>query len=118
MCAMKHDKGEESGEMYSLNDQVEYTPKEGVAHFSAQGLTDVLTTIELTVVEVQLPHREFAMQLEVMMADHTGHPHPHILVEYWYGDACAQEQSYAEGAITCVGGWAGDGLSVFYNKQG
>ena len=69
---MEPNKGEESGEMYSFDEQGGYTPEEGVAHFSVQG---ALTTIEMEVTEVQLPSTEFAMQLEVMMADHLGHPH-------------------------------------------
>ena len=84
---MEHDKGEESEEMYSPNKQGEYAPKECMACFSVQGLTDELTTIELTVTEVQLPHWEFTMQLGVMMVDCPGHPHPHILMKHWYGDA-------------------------------
>ena len=31
--AMEHDKDEESGEMYSPDEQGEYMPKEGAAHF-------------------------------------------------------------------------------------
>ena len=40
--------------------------------FSVQGLSDALTVLE-TVTEVQLPSKEFALQLEVTMADHHGH---------------------------------------------
>ena len=43
--------------------------------FSVQGLSDVLTALE-TVTEVQPPSDEFALQLEVLMADHPGCPHP------------------------------------------
>ena len=53
--------GVESGEMYSPNEQGEYTPEDG-----AQALT------------VEPPKEELILQLEVMMADHLGHPHlPH-----------------------------------------
>ena len=37
---MEPDKGEESGEMYSLDEQGEYVPEESAVHFSVQGLTD------------------------------------------------------------------------------
>ena len=73
---MKQDQGEELREMYSPDEQGEYASEEGVACFSIQGLMDALTTIELMVTKVQLPHGEFAMQLEEMMADYLGCPHP------------------------------------------
>ena len=68
-------KSEESGEMYSPDNQGEYVPKVGVLSFSVQGLSDALTALE-TVTEVPPPPEEFALQLEVMMADCPGHPHP------------------------------------------
>ena len=43
--------------------------------FSVQGLSNALTALE-TVTEVPPPSEEFALQLEVMMADHPGCPHP------------------------------------------
>ena len=77
--------------MYSQDDQGKYVPREGTVHFSVQGLTDTLITIEPTITEVQLPPGQFAMQWEVMMADCQGHPYPCILVKHQNGDACAQE---------------------------
>ena len=62
--------------MYSPNKQGEYTPEVGAPSFSVQGLSDVLTALE-TVTEMQPPSEEFALQLEVTMADHPGHPCPH-----------------------------------------
>ena len=45
---MESGKGEESGEMYSPDEQGEYTPEtaapEGAPHFSIQELIDALTT--------------------------------------------------------------------------
>ena len=45
--------GEESGEMYSPNEQGEYTPADGTQAFTVQGLTDALSGLvsEDTVVE-------------------------------------------------------------------
>ena len=72
---MEPERSEESGEMYSPDEQGEYTPEEGSPHFSVQGLTDALTEIGQEATEVQPPAREYAMLLEVMMADHPGCPH-------------------------------------------
>ena len=63
-------------EMYSPDKQGEYVPEAGVSNFSVQWLSDTLMTLETEVTEVQLPSVEFALQLEVMMANHQGHPHP------------------------------------------
>ena len=64
--------------MYLPDEQGEYTPEvatpKGTPHFSVHGLMDALTT---EVPDVQLlPPVEFTLQLEVMMADCLGHPHP------------------------------------------
>ena len=71
ISAMESGKGEESGEMYSPDKQGEYTPEaaalEGVPHFSLQGLMDPLTT-EVPDMQLLLS-LEFALQLEVMMAE-------------------------------------------------
>ena len=75
---MESSKGEESGEMYSPDKQGKYAPKaatpKGTLCFSVQGLVDTLMT-EIPNVQL-LPSIEFTLQLEVMMADHPGHPHP------------------------------------------
>ena len=91
---MESGKGEESGEMYSPDEQGEYTPEaaapDGVLHFSIQGLMDALTT-EVPDMQLLLSV-EFTLQLEVMMADHLGHPHLlSILLECGHGHACFQE---------------------------
>ena len=72
---MEPNKSKESGEMYSPDDQGEYAPELGAPSFSVQGLSDALTALE-TVTEVQPLSEEFALQLEVMMANHPGLPHP------------------------------------------
>ena len=60
-------KSEESGEMYSPDNQGEYAPEVGAPSFSIQGLLDALTALE-TVTEVQPPSEEFALQLGPRMA--------------------------------------------------
>ena len=72
---MEPDKGEESGEMYLPDKQGEYTPKIGTQSFSVQGLPHALMALD-TVMEVQPPVEEFALQLEVKMADCPEHPRP------------------------------------------
>ena len=74
--AMEPNKGEESGEMYSPDDQGEYMPKAGVSSFSVQGLSDALIALDTEVTVVQPPSEEYALLLEVTMADHPGCPHP------------------------------------------
>ena len=69
-------KGEESGEMYSPDDQGEYAPKSGTHKFSIQGLSDALMALELEVMVAQPPSEEYALLLEVTMADCPGRPHP------------------------------------------
>ena len=66
---MKPSKSEESGEMYSPDDQGEYAPEVGAPSFLVQGLSDALTALE-TVTVVQPQSKEFALQLEVTMANH------------------------------------------------
>ena len=73
---MEPSKGEESGEMYSPDDQGEYMPESGAHNFSVQGLSDALTSLESEVTVVQLPSEGYALLLEVTMADCPGHPHP------------------------------------------
>ena len=68
---------EESGEMYLPDDQGEYAlPKVGMQNFSVQGLSDVLMSLDSEVTVVQPPAEEYALLLEVTMADQPGHPHP------------------------------------------
>ena len=66
--------GEESGEMYSPNEQGEYTLEDGAQALTVQGLTDTLSGLESEDTVVEPPEEELILQLEVMMADHLGHP--------------------------------------------
>ena len=73
---MEPNKGEESGEMYSPDNQGEYTPESGIHNFSIQGLSDTLTTLESEVTVVHPPSEEYALMMEVTMAYHPRCPCP------------------------------------------
>ena len=73
---MEHEGEEESGEMFSPNESGEYMPCEDMVRFTVQGLRDALTAAESTVTEPPCPADEYIIQLEVMMADWPGRPHP------------------------------------------
>ena len=60
--------------MYSPDEQGEYMPLDGALRFSVQGLSDTLADVGEGITEP--PVEEYAMMLEVMMADHPGWPHP------------------------------------------
>ena len=64
---------EDAGEMYSPDNQGEYVPKVGAQNFSIQGSSDMLTSLESEVTVVQPPAEEYAVLLEVTMADQPGH---------------------------------------------
>ena len=64
----------DSGEMYSPDDQGEYTSLDEALQFSLQRLSDALAVIREGTGET--PAEEYAMMLEAMMADHPGQPHP------------------------------------------
>ena len=66
---------EDSGDMYSPDDQGEYMPKMGVQNFSLQGLSDALMFLDSEATMVQLPMEEYALLLEVTMANQPRHPH-------------------------------------------
>ena len=66
--------GEESGEMYSPNEQGEYTPEDGAQALTVQGLADALSELESEDMVVEPPEEELILQLEVTMADRPGHP--------------------------------------------
>ena len=74
---MEPNKSQESDEMYLPDDQGEYAFEVDVLSFSIQGLSDMLMALE-TVTKVQPMPEEFVLQLEVMMADHPGHPCPPV----------------------------------------
>ena len=73
---MEPNKGKESGEMYSPDNQGEYMCKAGMLSFSIQGLSDALTALGTEVTVDQPLLEEYALLLEVTMADHPGHLHP------------------------------------------
>ena len=87
---MEHTKGDEPGEMYSPDDQREYVPESGVHNFSVQGLSDALMSLESKVTMVQPLAEEYALLLEVTMADHPGHPPGIHLLECRNGFACPE----------------------------
>ena len=65
---MDSDRCEDSGEMHSSDEQGEYTPLDGAPRFSVQRLSDALADVREGITEP--PVEEYAMMLEVMMADH------------------------------------------------
>ena len=74
MPVMDLNRHEDSGEMYSPDDQGEYTSLDETPQFSLQGLSDVLADIgEGT---GQTSAEEYALTLEVTMADRPGRPRP------------------------------------------
>ena len=73
---MEPNKGEESGEIYPPDKQGEYMPKVGTLNFSIQALSDKLTALVFEATVVHPPAGEFALLLEVMMANYQGHLHP------------------------------------------
>ena len=60
--------------MYSPDDQGEYTPLDETPCFSLQGLSNTLADIEEGTGETSA--EEYALTLEVTMADHPGQPRP------------------------------------------
>ena len=75
---MELTKGDEPGEMYLPDNQGEYGPKLGTQNFSIQGLSDALMSQESEVTVVQPLAEEYALLLEVTMADYPRHPHPPV----------------------------------------
>ena len=67
---MDSNRCENSGEMYSPDEQGEYTPLDGTLRFSVQGLSDTLADVGEGITEP--PVGEYAMMLEVTMADQPG----------------------------------------------
>ena len=73
---MDSDRRKDSGEMYSPDNQWEYTSLDEAPLFSMQGLSNALADVgEGT---DKTPAEEYAMMLEVTMADHPGQPHPPV----------------------------------------
>ena len=70
---MDSDRHEDSGEMYSPDDQGEYTLLDGTPRFSVQGLSNALADVGEGMDET--PAEEYAMMLDVTMADCPDWPH-------------------------------------------
>ena len=71
---MDSDRHEDSGEMYYPDEQGEYVPLDGALRFSMQGLSNTLADVGEGNTEPSA--EEYAMMLEVTMADHPGWPCP------------------------------------------
>ena len=71
---MDSDRHEDSGEMYSPDDQGEYMSLDCAPRFSVQGLSNALADVGEGIVET--PAQEYTMMLEVTMADCPGWPRP------------------------------------------
>ena len=74
MPVMDPDRREDSGEMYSPDDQGEYTSLDETPRFSLQGLSNVLEDVKEETGKISA--EEYALLLEVTMADRPGRPHP------------------------------------------
>ena len=67
---MDSDRHEDSGEMYSPDEQGKYALLNGTPRFSMQEFSNTLADVKEGITEP--PAEEYAMMLEVMMADHPG----------------------------------------------
>ena len=70
MPVMDPDRRKDLGEMYSPDDQGEYTSLDEAPCFSLQGLSDALPDVREGTGETSV--EEYAMMLEVTMADRPG----------------------------------------------
>ena len=107
----------DSGEMYSPDEQGEYMPLDGTLRFSMQGLSDALVDVGEGINEP--PAEEYAMILEVMMADRPGRPHPPtfswntgMVMRILKSDPVLRELEHVQ-----VDG-PGTAYLLFYDKQG
>ena len=71
---MDPDRRDDLGEMYSPDDQGEYTSLDEAPWFSMQGLSNVLVDVDEG--KCETPAEEYTMMLEVTMADHPSQPCP------------------------------------------
>ena len=117
MPVMDPDRHEDSGEMYSPDNQGEYTSLGETPQFSLQGLSDALEVIREGMGETSA--EEYALMLEVTMADHPGRPHPQafswnvgIVMHILKSDLVLQELEHVQ-----VDG-PGTAYLFFYDKQG
>ena len=116
---MEHEREEESGEMFSPNKSGEYTLHGDAPSFTVQGLRDALTAAESTVTEPPHPADEFIIQLEVMMVDWPGRPHPPAFL--WNG-GMVQHVLKSDPALRDLEHVQVDGPGLayifFYNRHG
>ena len=117
MPVMDPDRHEDSGEMYSPDDQGEYTSLDETLHFFLQRLSDALADIGEGTGETSV--EEYAMMLEVTMADHPGRPCPptfswnaRMVMHILKSDPVLRELEHVQ-----VDG-PGTAYLFFYDKQG
>ena len=111
------DRCKDSGEMYSPDNQGEYTSLDEAPRFSLQGLSDALADIREGTGETSV--EEYAMMLEVMMADRPGRPCPPafswnagMVMHVLKSDLVLQQLEHVQ-----VDG-PGTAYLFFYDKQG
>ena len=76
MPVVDPDRRKDLGEMYSPDDQGEYTSLDEALQFSLQGLSDALADVGEGMGETSV--EEYALMLEVTMADCPGQPCPPV----------------------------------------
>ena len=108
---------EDLGEMYSPDNQGEYTSLDETLQFSLQGLSDALADIGEETGKTSA--EEYALMLEVMMTDRPGQPRPPMfswnagmVVHVLKSDLVLQELEHVQ-----VDG-PGTAYLFFYDKQG
>ena len=117
MSVMDPNRCEDSGEMYSPDNQGEYTSVDETPRFLLQGLSDALAGIGEETGKISV--EEYALLLEVTMADHPGRTCPpafswnaRIIMHILKSDPVLQELEHAQ-----VDG-PGTAYLFFYDKQG
>ena len=117
MPVMDPDRCIDSGEMYSPDDQGEYTSLDESPQFSLQGLSDTLVDIGKGMGKTSV--EEYALMLEVMMVDRPGRSHPPtfswnagMVMHVLKSDRVLQELEHVQ-----VDG-PGTTYLFFYNEQG
>ena len=114
---MDPDRRKDSGEMYSPDDQGEYTSLDETPQFSLQGLSNTLADIREGTGKTSV--EEYALTLEVTMADHPGRPRPSafswnagMVMHILKSDLVLRELEHVQ-----VDG-PGTAYLFFYDKQG
>ena len=114
---MDPDRHEDSGEMYSPDDQGECTSLDETLRFSLQGLSDALADVGEDTGKTSA--EEYTLMLEVTMVDRPGRPYPPafswnagMVVHALKSDPVLQELEHVQ-----VDG-PGTAYLFFYDKQG